>query len=86
MIIKYIPFLFKLEIAYENIQYIEYYRGFYSITDKNHPVNDFIPKICYDSLFITYENSVKEEIKINVRIGGFKKIKLFFGNKIKEKK
>jgi len=86
MTIKYFPFFNKYEIAYKHIEHIEYYRGFYSFTDKKHPVNYFIPKICYDSLFVTYVNLEKEEIKINVRIGGFKKIKLFFGSKLKEKR
>lgn len=83
LVISYSPFVIKETILLSEISKVSVLRGFYSIaSDNQHPVNNFVPKICYDTLTIFYRNGENRKINVNLLIGHFKYLSIYINQRI----
>lgn len=79
IIVKYaITTFLNFEIPLESVIEYDYKKGFYDMTaDKSYGVNNFVPRISYDTLILkckTEESKInRQEIKINTRMYQFDK-------------
>jgi hypothetical protein len=83
IIITYLPFKLKSTFPILNINRISYLKGFYDLIKNDNPKNDYIPRICYDTIQIYYENGTKVEIFVNVRNNQFRKIIDYLNSQIR---